>query len=179
MDEEFCCKPYSDYGISKLAQTHYASAWSMAGGKALVVRPFTILGKGMPVSLAIGDFAIQLLEIVRNGGNGTLSTGNLDVTRDFVDVNDVVDICWKLINLDKACGQVVNICSGNALNLRVIVEYMIQLVGGNVLLETKTDRIRSIDMKHHYGDNSKLMKLIGEFEFTPWQVSVKQMIEMS
>jgi nucleoside-diphosphate-sugar epimerase len=176
LSESFPCKPYNDYGFCKLTQTNYVSAWLCSGGRAMVVRPFTILGKHMPVTMAIGSFASQILNLSNKGGQGVLHTGNLNISRDFVDVSDVVSICWELINIDDANGEVINICSGKELELKKIVDYMIQLTGFNIKVEVDKDRLRTIDTDSHYGDNRKLLKLLGGFEFIHWKMSVKQMM---
>ena len=176
LSETFLCKPYNDYGICKLAQTHYVSAWLCSGGRVTVVRPFTILGKQMPVTMAIGSFVSQVLNISNKGGQGVLHTGNLNISRDFVDVSDVVSICWELINIDDANGEVINICSGRALELKKIVDYMIQLSGFEIKVEIDKDRLRTIDIDSHYGDNRKLLKLLDGFEFIHWKTSVKKMM---
>ncbi len=179
INEKMCCQPYSDYGLSKLAQTHYANAWSKAGGNVLVVRPFTILGKGMPTSMAIGSFAAQIQAIAEKGDHGVLHTGNIDISRDFIDVRDVVRACWQLINLDQAYGKVINICSNQALTLRNIIEYMIELTQIDISVKTESSRMRKVDIKTHYGDNSELLRLLGSYEFISWQSSVKQMLDIS
>ncbi len=176
LSEDICCKPYTYYGISKLAQTHYVGAWGKSGGKIVVIRPFTILGKYMPEQMAVGSFVKQIKEISREGGKGVLYTGNIDISRDFVDVFDVVEICWKLVNLDKASGQVINICSGRPLSLKAIIDYMVNLTGVDVSIEVEERRFVQVDIKTHYGDNSKLLDLLGKFEFIPWKESVKRML---
>jgi GDP-4-dehydro-6-deoxy-D-mannose reductase len=176
LSEDICCKPYTYYGISKLAQTHYVGAWGKPGGKIVVIRPFTILGKYMPEQMAVGSFVKQIKEISREGGKGVLYTGNIDISRDFVDVFDVVEICWKLVNLDKASGQVINICSGRPLSLKAIIDYMVNLTGVDVSIEVEERRFVQVDIKTHYGDNSKLLDLLGKFKFIPWKESVKRML---
>lgn len=179
VSEQVCCQPHSHYGLSKLAQTHYAKSWTSSGGKALIVRPFTILGKQMPTSMAIGSFAEQIQTIAKKEGQGSLFTGNIDICRDFVDVRDVVKICWKLINLDQLNGQTLNICSNHPLALRSIIDYMIDLLQVDISVEVEVGRLRKVDTKIHYGDNSELLELIGAYEFISWQSSVKQMLDIS
>ncbi len=177
--EQVCCQPINHYGLSKLAQTHYVNAWLNSGGRAIIVRPFTVLGKGMPTSMAIASFAEQIQTIAKKGGKGTLFTGNIDVCRDFVDVSDVVNICWELIRQDQAMGKTVNICSNQPLALRTLVDYMIELLQVDISVKTDKGRLRKFDMSIHYGDNKELIRLIGAYKFTSWQSSVKHMLDIS
>jgi hypothetical protein len=65
---------------------------------------------------------------------------------------------------------------GQGLELKKILDYMIQLTGFDVKVEIDKDRPRTIDSDSHYGDNRKLQKLLGGFEFIPWKMSVLQIM---
>jgi len=82
-----------------------------------------------------------------------------------------------LINVDDANGEVINICSGKALELRQILDYMIKLTGLDISLQIDKDLLRTIDIEYHYGDNRKLISFLDEFEFIDWQTSVKKMMD--
>jgi nucleoside-diphosphate-sugar epimerase len=179
LSESINCRPYSYYGSSKLAQTQYAATWGKLKGQIVIVRPFTVLGKNMSDKMAIGNFARQINEIGKTGKKGILHTGNIDISRDFVDVSDVVELCWKLVNLDDANGQVVNICSGKPTSLREMIGYMINLASVDISLKTEEKRLIKVDVRTHFGDNKKLLGLVGNFEFIPWKVSVKKMLGAS
>ncbi|MDH5523642.1 MAG: NAD-dependent epimerase/dehydratase family protein [Desulfobulbaceae bacterium] len=173
--EKFCPAPYNVYGISKLAQTQMALAWGREGRKIVVVRPFTIMGPGMPAHLAIGDFVGQIKAILNGSSSTTLITGNIDVSRDFLHVSDIVDIYWRLVNAPDSYGKIVNVCSGFPLSLRSIVEYLLQNHACDITLEQSKDRMRQVDMETHYGDHTRLFDLIGEYQFTSWQRSLDEM----
>ena len=111
-------QPYSHYGISKLAQTQLGLLLSGSGFHLTVVRPFNIIGPGMPDHLVIQSFARQAAEIYKGNRPPVLSVGNLDSSRDFIAVNDVVRIYWQLIQAPAARGEVINVCSGKALAIR-------------------------------------------------------------
>jgi nucleoside-diphosphate-sugar epimerase len=175
--ETCCANPLNHYGVSKLTQTRMAMAWSNQQRKILVVRPFTILGKNMPTYLAIGSFIEQIKKIRTKGGKGILQTGNLDVARDFLSVNDVIKIFWKLINNNKAYGRVINVCEGSSTLLSEIVEYSIKQSNCEISLESTIDRQRKNDMNNHFGDNQLLKQLIGNINFTSWQETINTMLE--
>ena len=98
--------------------------WQQSHRKLVVVRPFNIIGENIPKHLAIGNFYSQIQLIPYEG---ILKTGNLNIKRDFIDVYDVVCIMWKLINNNKAYGEVVNICTGTPSLLIDLVNQMISL----------------------------------------------------
>ena len=177
INEDFKCNPSTVYGISKLMQTKYALNWSENGGYIKIVRPFSILGIGMPRYLAMGNFTAQIKEFVLSKSKSyTLETGNIEISRDFVDVNDVVEICWKLINYDEGNGRIVNICSGKPLKFKMLIEYMLELVDMDIVLQEDSRLLRSNDMLTHYGDNNLLLKLTDDYEFTTWQKSLENIM---
>ena len=169
--------PYSLYGISKLSQTQVGLNWAKENRKLVVVRPFTIVGPGMPQQMAVGHFVKQIGAIKKQGGSGTLFTGNTDVQRDHIFVKDAVDIYWKLLHTHNAYGKVVNVCSGQSVHLQTILAYLIEKSQVKVQVKQKSDLRRSIDMKVHYGDNRLLNSLLGPMDFTPWQEVLNLMLE--
>ena len=179
ISEKYCGSPYNAHGISKLAQTYNTIAWGRCeGGKVIVVRPFTVLGEKIPKFMAVGNFLNQITSIVNNNKKGELRTGDLNTARDFIDVDDLVYVCWKLLNSDQAYGKVINICSGESVNIRDILNFMIDFTGVHANVLTSKSKLRSFDMKNHYGDNSHLKKIIGEYEFTHWEESIKKMLNI-
>lgn len=175
--EDLRPSPVSFYGGTKLAQTELALRWAAYGGRFVTVaRPFTIIGPGMPQHLAVGSFIDQLLAIRRGDAPAVLDVGNLSTSRDFLDVGNAVDMLWRLIRCDKALGRVVNLCSGRPVAIREIVDYAIQLIDVPVQIRESTSRLRRLDMPVHYGDNSRLLALLGTITLVPWQESVAAMI---
>jgi nucleoside-diphosphate-sugar epimerase len=174
LSEKYECNPISNYGISKLMQTNYALKWSREGGIASVIRPFSIFGPNMPTYLAVGSFSKKIQKLANKGlKKGVIQTGNINVQRDFIDVNDVIEICWKLINNDQVNGQIINVCSGKALKLRTIVEYMADLNNLDLSIEENKSLLRSNDPLIHYGSNAKLIDLIDSYEFIPWKETLR------
>jgi len=166
-------QPYSSYGISKLASTLNAVSWSNQKRHLSVVRPFTVIGSGMPTYLAVGNFINQ----ITHGYDGmTLKTGNLDSARDFIDIEDVVDIFWKLVNNHESSGQVFNLYSGSPITISEILEYIIYKVKIDINIETSDSLLRKIDMPIHYGSNKKLVELIGPMKFISWKESIDKIV---
>ena len=152
--------PYSHYGISKLAQTLMSLAPTVRN-RVVVVRPFNILGAGMGSHLALRAFADQIAEIKNGQRDPVIETGNLESTRDFLDVNEVVRVYWDLIRCSDAYGQIVNVCSGSGVSIRHLLNNLIQLSGLDVEVRTDPGRLKAVDIAEHFGSNDKLNELIG------------------
>jgi len=164
--ETAACAPLSPYGASKLAQTRAALAFGEATGtRVLVARIFNPIGPGMPPYLALGEFARQLAVLPPSGG--VLRTGNLDVARDFIDVELVARALRLLARHPDAIG-VVNICSGRATGLAHLVDMLIAVSGKPVRTELAPERVRAGELRAIYGDPGLLWRLTGRLPETDY-----------
>ena len=163
-------KPETIYGKTKYQQTLHAINWQKPDRSLIVVRPFNVIGPKMPNHLALGSFIRQISMISKKG---VLKTGNLNTKRDFIDVNDVINLMWKLINNKSAYGEVVNICTGVAVSISDILNSLVKLSGKEITIVSEEKRIRSNDLLVHFGDNKKLHKIVGDYEFTSLKNTVK------
>ena len=128
----------------------------------------------MPTHLALGSF-IKQIELMSH--KGSLNTGNLNTKRDFIDVHDVVSLMWKLINNSNAYGEIVNICSSKATSILEILNYVIKLSGKDITISSEEVRMRKNDMLIHFGDNAKLLKIVGDFQFSSWKNTINKIME--
>ncbi len=172
--ESFKPNPFNLYGNTKLEQTRIGLDWKRDENFIVLVRPFNIIGPGMPKFLAIGNF-INQINLAEN--NGEIFAGNLNSQRDFVDVDDVCSIFWKLINCNEANGEIVNICSGKPKKIKEILDFLIANSEKNLKITINEKLIRKKDMPIHFGDNSKIKTLLGNFRFTPWETTLRKLIE--
>jgi GDP-4-dehydro-6-deoxy-D-mannose reductase len=155
--ETLTCAPLSPYGASKQAQTRAALAYADAtGASVLVARIFNALGPNMPIHLAIGDFARQIVAMPRS--HGTLRVGNIDVRRDMIDVEHIGTLLWQLAENPDAHG-VVNVCSGRAPPLRDLVEMLIAGCGRKVDIEVDWARVRGNEPRTIVGSTELLVGL--------------------
>lgn len=167
-------KATSLYGKSKAKQTKKALEWSSDKRKIIVLRPFSVLGENMSLTSAFGRFIDQ---INANDESGFLKSGNLNVYRDFIDVSDLIEIIWKLINNNAAYGQVYNICQGKPILLLDMVRYLLLKTKSNLKISNFHEKRIENDIGVIYGDNTKLKKIIGDFKFIYWKASIDRILE--
>lgn len=167
-------KPSSLYGISKLAQTQIAESYFDKNKKITILRPFNILGVGMPKNFAVKNFLNQIKML---DPRGTIKTGNLETQRDFIDVRDAVVLMWQIINNKKSYGKIINLCSGRPVEIREILSFLIKESKKDLKISSITDPLRKDDSKLHYGDNSLLREIVGEYDFIPWKESMKNILK--
>jgi nucleoside-diphosphate-sugar epimerase len=154
-------RPYSHYGISKLAQTLMGLAAAEEGHRVVIVRPTNIVGPGMSSHLLLGRLTREIDRIAKGEKGPHIELGNLQAARDFIDVQQVVAIYWSLIGNPKAYGEVINVCTGQATPIRTIVENLIALSGVTVELSSKPALFRTRDPAVYFGCTDKLYRLIG------------------
>jgi GDP-4-dehydro-6-deoxy-D-mannose reductase len=158
--EATAVSPYHHYGISKLAQTHMGMAAARTGKPVIMVRPFNIIGRGMPPHLSVQSFATQVVHIAQGQQVPVIEVGNLGSSRDFIDVENAMQIYWQLIQTPQAYGQVVNVCSGQGIVMAEILQQLIELAGVAVEVKVDPQRFKALDIPVHYGCAQKLASLI-------------------
>lgn len=164
--ETTVCAPLSAYGSSKLAQTRAALAFGESGRtRVLVARIFNPIGPGIPPHLALGGFARQIAAAPLHGG--ILRAGNLEVARDFIDV-EIVARALRLLAQHPDAGGVVNVCSGQATRLAQLVEMLIAASGKTVRPELDPERVRKGEVRAMFGDPGLLRRLTGRLEETDY-----------
>ncbi|MFC2108297.1 NAD-dependent epimerase/dehydratase family protein [Candidatus Bipolaricaulota bacterium] len=154
--ESTACQPVSPYGLSKLLATEAALYYFRTHGvQVAIARPFQLIGKGVTPKLAPGAFALQLAEALA-GERQVVRVGNLDSRRDFIDVHDFTEAVWALCR-HPAPGEVFNVCSGNGVQIGVLLEMMIEESGACVSCETDPSRlIGTVDASVVVGDYHKI-----------------------
>lgn len=171
--EETPAVPSSFFGASKLAQTQaarvVAAEWKLS---VLVVRPFNVLGPGLPPYYVAAALANRLREAKATGVAGEFSVVNAEATRDFVDVRDVADAVLKLATLAPAPGtlEVYNIASGRETPILAVAERLCALAGGFRAINAGSGQSRS-GITRSVGDASKLREATGWTPRLSWEES--------
>ncbi len=154
-------KPISEYGKAKLARTRLALAARRTGRRVTVVRPFNIIGPGMPQHLAPARFALGALEAIRSGDR-ELSVGNLSTVRDYLDVAEVAQAVFELCATTELSEEVVNVCSGEPTSTADLLDEILRQLGISVELRPDPKLFRgSHEIQRSIGDPARLTKILG------------------
>jgi len=159
LTENRLLQPITPYGVSKVATEclgyQYFKNFSL---KVFLPRLFIHVGTGHPPATAIQNFARQLALISKGRAEPVVKVGNLDSTRDFIDVRDGVDAMMLMI--EKADpGDPMNICTGEAYKISDILNMLVEISGLKVEIVKDTSLLRPSDEPVLIGDNSKLTAL--------------------
>ncbi|MHB1680224.1 MAG: GDP-mannose 4,6-dehydratase [bacterium] len=95
--EYYLLKPRNPYAVSKVAAEALCYQWSVTEDmKIIIARPFNHIGPNQSERFVVSSFAKQIAEIELGLRKPVISAGNIDITRDFLDVRDVAN-AYKLL----------------------------------------------------------------------------------
>jgi GDP-4-dehydro-6-deoxy-D-mannose reductase len=150
--------PSNPYGVSKVAQDLLALSYFYSYKLPILrARPFNHIGERQELGFAISDFAKQIID-VENGTIDAIKVGNLNATRDFTDVKDVVK-AYQTIMEKGSVGEVYNIGSGQGTTLQFILDTLITLSGTDVTVEIDQAKLRPLDVESIIANVDKLQSL--------------------
>lgn len=154
-------RPMNLYGATKVAQESLALAYGRAADlRVVATRSFNHIGPGQRDSFAVASFAQQLRSIEGGRRDPRLRVGNLDSVRDFSDVRDVVR-AYRLLVAGGHVGEPINVASGHAYSMRIIVDHLVTISGLDISIEVDPSRVRTRDPQRIVGDASRLRALTG------------------
>ena len=176
VDEQRPLRAKTAYGISKIMQENWALLYHHEKSLPVIcVRPFNIIGPGQSVNLVPAAFLCQIAEVLR-GTAQEVCVGDISTQRDFIDVRDVVDALWALMNAGpEADGQIFNISSGQPLKIADMLEACIKLSGRHISVCRDLSRLKAHDVPVIVGDNTKLKQCTGWQCRIPWRDSLATM----
>ncbi|MDR7096747.1 GDP-mannose 4,6-dehydratase [Hydrogenophaga laconesensis] len=153
--------PANPYAASKLAAESACMAWArFAGFATIIARPFNHLGRDQKTSFAVARFVDSIAKMATGREPLRLATGRLDVTRDFLDVRDVIDAYFALLRHGEP-GEIYNICSGTERRLDEILQSLIRAAHLNVDCHVDPTLVRPVELLRMVGDASKLRAQTG------------------
>ncbi len=160
MRENFVLHPKSPYSVARLSQEYLSKLYVDYFKLDIVMtRSFNHIGPRQNPKFVIPSFVQQLIKISK-GEQNEIKVGNIDVVRDFLDVRDVVDAYYKILKNSKN-REVYNVCSGNGIKLRDIIETVSNLlyIKPNIIIDK--ERLRPNEIMSVIGNNTKLKTELG------------------
>lgn len=154
LSEALCPKPANHYGCSKLAMEHVATNY-FDQFPIIITRPFNYTGIGHSERFLIP----KIINAYRNR-LPVITLGNLDISREFNDVRDVISV-YRLLLLCEEHSCFVNICSGRSISLFKIIEAMDEISGLSMEVVSSQEFSRGNEIKCLSGDDSILKRMLG------------------
>ncbi|MCM1321735.1 MAG: GDP-mannose 4,6-dehydratase [Bacteroides sp.] len=160
--EDMRINPANPYAVTKMAQESIASVYSRGFGMDIVsTRSFNHIGPRQQDTFVVASFAKQVANVFLDRKKSLdLTTGNLNIIRDFLDVRDVVSAYKVLLEKGKS-GEVYNICSGEGISLNAIIKELSEISGIRISTHMDINLLRPNDISKIIGCNQKLINDTG------------------
>jgi GDP-4-dehydro-6-deoxy-D-mannose reductase len=170
-------RPRNPYAASKLAAEAYCCQMSETSRvRALIARPFNHIGPGQSERFFLPSMAKQIMQIKQGRRAATIEAGNIDVTRDFSDVRDVVRAYLALLEKG-ASGEAYNVCSSIERNVGDVLQRMLELAGVKAAVTRADGRVRPNEQRRHCGSNRKLCEDTGWRPSVPFEQSLRDLLQ--
>ena len=150
--------PGNPYAVSKVAAEALCLQWHLkCTYDVLVARPFNHIGPGQRPDFVVASLAQQ---IVDGGDSPSIMVGDIDVTRDFLDVRDVIHAYFELLDKGQS-GTIYNVSSGHERFVRDLANELARLANKQVSLVQDPLRFRPADQRRVCGSNDRICKDTG------------------
>ncbi len=162
--EEDELNPISPYALSKffaekLVQ-HYVKIYDM---DALILRPFSHTGIGQNENFFFPYCCKKIAEIEKGKIPPILEVGNLEIERDYLPVEDIVEAYYFAFIYGKK-GEIYNITNGKPIKLKETLEFLLNQTNVKIKVISSKEKERKWDIPFLSGDNTKFKNLT-KFEF--------------
>ncbi len=169
-------RPTSPYAVSKVAQDLLGLQYHLTHGlNTIRVRPFNHIGPRQRLGFVAPDFAQQVAAAEAGLQPPIVRVGNLDVSRDFSDVRDVVR-GYHLAITQGEPGEVYNLGAERAHTVREMLETFLAMSTLSIKVEQDADRLRPADMPMLVSDCTKLRERTGWRAVIPFEQSLRDVL---
>lgn len=153
--------PISPYAVSKAAAEFACNLYYRQHQlDVCVARAFNHTGPRQNDNFVVSSFAKQIAQIEKKVVAAAIHVGDLTAKRDFSDVRDIVR-GYRLIAEKGQAGEVYQLCSGQAVSIKQILEMLLKLSDKRIVVKTDTTRLRKNDIPCLKGDYKKARIKLG------------------
>lgn len=145
--------PVNHYAMSKLAMEHMSRTFAERLN-IVITRPFNYTGRGQDINFVIPKLARHFADRALR-----ISLGNLDVEREFNDVQMVCDAYLCLAEFGRP-GEAYNVCSGQPHTLREVIKCFEKLTNHRMDVEIDPAFVRKNEVHRLCGNPDKLNSLM-------------------
>jgi GDP-4-dehydro-6-deoxy-D-mannose reductase len=176
IDEDAPVAPISPYGASKAAaEVAVRSEAAASGLEVIIARAFPHTGPGQDHRFVLPAFAARLREAKRRGEH-QVAVGNLDVTRDMLDVRDVVRAYLALVERGVA-GRVYNVASGRGQHLAECFRALAAIIGVDAEPVQDPALVRPADIPVLVGDPARIIAATGWSPQFPFPQTLQDLVD--
>lgn len=178
-DEDAPLAPTSPYARTKVACEYLLNDLASEKMSVVVLRLFNHSGPGQEERFVVPSFAAQVAELERGGRGGQIKVGNLDASRDFSDVEDIIDAYLAVIRHERPLSRfsVFNVGSGVNRSIRSIVDALIGLAAAPIEPVSDPTRMRPGDVAAARGVFERFRAEFGWSPARPFDQTIADVLE--
>lgn len=159
-DEDTPVRPASVYGITKLNQEQMVlTVGRSLGISAVALRYQNVYGPGQSLSNPYTGILSIFSTRIRNGSDINIFEDGRE-SRDFVYIDDVVDVTANVVESAVPCVDFFNVGSGVATDVLTIANTLQRLLGITVPVRV-SGQFRMGDIRHNFADLAKVRAAFG------------------
>lgn len=171
--EDQILTPIDHYATSKVAMEEMAKTF-FNRLPIVIARPFNYTGVGQKENFLIPKLVDHFVRY-----KPYIELGNLNIEREFNDVNMICNAYLNLLESGKA-NEVYNVCSGQARSLQIILETLKKITSHEIEIRVNSDFVRSSEIHRMVGNPKKLQILFASngltLEIPPLEDTLKKML---
>lgn len=177
VDETRWPEPRSPYAVSKFAVEQLCLQQLRTDGlNAIVVRPFNHIGPGQDARFVVPSLARQVVAIADGSATPRIDAGDIDVTRDFTDVRDVV-AAYAAVIAQGVAGSTYLVASGAECSVRALLDRMCQLEGIQPEVHQDPARMRPSEQRRMVASAARLHADTGWSPKIPLDTSLSDILK--
>ena len=170
--ESHSCNPLSCYGVGKYAAENYLKIYSTKL-PYVSLRMFNVYGPGQDMNnMRQGMVSIYLSQLLSK--NKIEVKGSIERFRDFIHINDVVDIWWEVSVRNDIFNKTLNVGTGKKTKVKELLEIMKKLFPGSSYFQSDPT---PGDQNGIFSDNKNLIKNIGFKKFISLNDGIRDFVE--
>lgn len=160
VSERRLAEPRSPYAVSKVAAEQLCLQWQRTEGLDVVIaRPFNHIGPGQDPRFVVPALARQVVAVER-GEREAIEAGDIDITRDFTDVRDIVRAYAAMLRKGVS-GTTYCVGSGRERRVRDILQLMCRIADVNPDIHQDTGKLRPAEQRRMAADAGLLTSHTG------------------
>ena len=155
LDESTRPSPVNHYSYSKMIMEmllrQYRNDFS-----SCIVRPFNIIGAGQQEIFLIPKLVKAFVQ-----RRAVLELGNINTSRDYINVEYAAKAFVKLLTDDVLSESVLNFCSGKATTCLEIIKLLAEMTGHNLEIKISNEFVRRNELYRLVGNPKRFSILMG------------------
>lgn len=170
IDESSPLRPMNHYAASKVAMELMCQSY-FNEMPLVIARPFNYTGIGQDTRFLIP----KIVNAFKNKSD-TLTLGNLNVEREFNDVNFICDAYMALLQFGLA-NETYNICTGVSYSIEDVVNVLTEITSHKVKINSSDELSRKNEIARLCGDPRKLITVFENANLNPLSYTLSETLQ--